>query len=73
MISANVDTKIEEMKFMKRSLIKSIGDKESPPPPLPFESPFYIDKDLIKNNIGESLITLKAKFFYCLKNQKLLR
>lgn len=66
LISANVDTKFEELKLMKKSLCKtSIGDKNflDSPHVVPFESPLFIDKDFIKNNIGDSLITLKAKFF----------
>ena len=66
MLAANNDTKIEEMKLMKNSLYKaSLPDKNflESPKFIAFDSPLFIDKELLKNNIGDSLITLKAKFF----------
>jgi len=66
LLAANSDAKIEEMTLMGKTLQKASPEKkflESPPQTLSFDSPLFIDKEFLKNNIGDSLITLKAKFF----------
>lgn len=65
-ISANNNMKIDEKRSFAKSFHRpSHGEKtyqESPHQTYSIENSLYIDKDFLKNNIGESLITLKAKY-----------
>lgn len=58
--------KIDEKRSFAKSFHRpSHGEKtyqESPHQTYSIENSLYIDKDFLKNNIGESLITLKAKY-----------
>lgn len=64
LLFANTNPKNEEKKLAIKSFHKtSITEKffNDSPETLSLENPLFIDKELIKNNIGDSLITLKAK------------
>lgn len=64
LLFANTNPKNEEKKLAFKSIHKtSITEKlvSDSPENLSFENPLFIDKEFIKNNIGDSLITLKAK------------